>query len=223
MTAKTLRTSPLLVTFFVAVSVLSAAPPARAADGWEQISQKDAVTVERRPRPGSSFYELRATAVFPVAPQELFATLWNYRDYPKFVPYLKSLTVLDESVDSGTVYQQIAMPLVSDRDYTLKLTRAIAADGQSWVLRFDTDESAGPPPASGFVRAQNIHGGWRLAPLEGGRATQVTYDLYSEPGGAVPSWIVNVASKDAPRDLLLAMLHRVRMAASASSAHASAK
>jgi len=202
--------APLQLAGLLALAVSMIAPPLRAADDWEQISQKDSVTVERRPRPGSSFYELRARAVCPVAPQAFFDTVWNYRDYPAFVPYLKSLSVLEEHEGSGTLYQQIAMPLVSDRDYTVHIARTIGADGRSWQIRFDSADDAGPPPGSAFVRARNIHGSWTIEPADGGRATQVTYQLYSEPGGAVPSWIVNLAQRDAPRELLLAMLRRAR-------------
>jgi len=210
--------SPLFAAGAIALAALWAAPPLYAADGWETLSQKDGVTVERRPHPGSDFYELRARAVCEVAPQELFAAVWSYRDYPAFVPYLKSLQVLDEQDGSATVYQQIAMPLVSDRDYTLKLSRAVSDDGSSWKMVFDSVENVGPKASSTFVRAQNIHGSWSLEPLDGGRATQVTYQLYSEPGGAVPSWIVNLAQKDAPKNLLLAMMKRAKQRSALSAA-----
>ena len=196
--------------FFTALALLWLGAPrlARAGAEWEQISQKDGVTVERRPRPGSSFYELRARAVVPVAPQAFFAAVSNYRDYPEFVPYLKSLRVLEEQPEESVLYQQIAMPLVSDRDYTVRFYRA--GDGDKRVVRFDSADALGPAPSPGYVRAQNIHGSWTVEPADGGRATLVTYQLYSEPGGAVPSWIVNVAQRDAPRDLLLAMAKRAQ-------------
>ncbi len=210
MTTLSFARSRSLRSCFTALLALAclAAPRARADAGWEQISQKDGVTVERRPRPGSSFYELRARAVIPIAPQTFFATVWSYRDYPEFVPYLKSLRVVGEQPGESVLYQQIAMPLVSDRDYTVRFYRA--GEGETLVVRFDSADALGPAPSAGYVRAQNIHGSWTLEPADGGRATQVTYQLYSEPGGAVPSWIVNVAQKDAPRDLLLAMARRAQ-------------
>ncbi len=176
--------------------------------GWEKISDKDGVSIERRPHNGSPYDELRASTTSPIAPKKFFATVWNYRQFPSFVPYLKTLKVIDEDGDKSHVYQQIGMPLVADRDYTLELKKRIDSETQVYQMLFQSADALGPPPHAPFVRASHIEGSWTLEPSDDGKGTRVTYFLYSEPGGKIPSWIVNLAQRDAPRALLLAMRHR---------------
>ena len=58
------------------------------------------------------------------------------------------------------------------------------------------------------MRARNIHGAWTLKPTADGKSTLVSYSMYNEPGGQVPSWIFNLAQRNAPRALVLAMTKR---------------
>ncbi|MBS2025457.1 MAG: hypothetical protein JST92_23910 [Deltaproteobacteria bacterium] len=223
-TSRGARTHTRRLALSLALALSAAALPSAAlagADTWEEIAKKDGITVERRPKEGAAFYELRARATVALTVEDFAATVWTFRDYTQFMPYVKVLKVLAEDAASATLYQQIAMPLVADRDYVVRWVRAPSPDGRATLLRFDSVTDVGPAAnTNGFVRVLNIHGSWLLEPTDDGKSTRLTYELYSEPGGAVPSWIVNMASKDAPREVVAAMVKRVteRVAARAKAA-----
>jgi ribosome-associated toxin RatA of RatAB toxin-antitoxin module len=165
--------------------------------------------VARRRLPGTGRYEVCVSTVAPFAPQVIFETLWRHHEYSNFVPYLKHLTILKQAPTEKVLYEQITMPFVRDRDYTVKVTAEQHPATRRMQVIFVSAPEDGPPPQDGYVRVTAIHGSWTLVPMrEGG--TLVTYVVSSDPGGALPAWLVNRAQRHAAPALVKAMLDRVR-------------
>jgi len=53
----------------------------------------------------------------------------------------------------------------------------------------------------GVVRMRNAHTTWTLLPGPGGW-TYVEYYIYSDPGGSLPDWLVNMALDVGPRETI---------------------
>jgi ribosome-associated toxin RatA of RatAB toxin-antitoxin module len=180
-----------------------------AGNGWETVSHDEGILVERRREPGTTFYEVRASTHTPFPPSVIFATLWKHEEYVEFVPYLKKLEILKQSAHEKVIYEQIKMPpLISDRDYTIKITAEHDAARGAIHIRFVAVPDEGPPEQSNYVRVKHIQGGWTLE-LASDSGSEVTYVVASHPGGTVPAWIINAAQKEATPNLLKAMLQRV--------------
>ena len=60
-----------------------------------------------------------------------------------------------------------------------------------------------------FVRVTAIQGSWTLVPTHSG-GSMVTYVVASDPGGALPAWLVHVAQRKAAPALVKAILDRVK-------------
>jgi ribosome-associated toxin RatA of RatAB toxin-antitoxin module len=192
---------PILALFVASVS---------AAPEWEKVSDKGGVLVERRPVPGSSIYEVRATARSPLLPAAIFETLWKHREYPEFVPHLKRLDLLMEDDDEHVTYEQVTVPLVTDRDYVVRLRKHVDAGAQRYEIQFNSTNDAGPPPDRQHVRVQRIQGSWLVVPSLDGKGSIIRYDVLTEPGGAIPAWITNRAQKEAVAALVHAVLKRAQ-------------
>ena len=193
----------------LALGLVAALGPgsARAEEPWQRVTVRDGVTVERRPVAGSKIDETRATVSTSLSPAQLFAVLWDRRAYKEFVPYIKYEEILSDSGSEVLVYDQVHVPLVSDRDYVVRVRSRIDAASQVHRIDFHSDDPAGPPQAPGHIRVRNIRGGWELRPTTGG-GSEVTYWMHSDPGGSIPGWIVNlVQKKEVPKYIRL-MLDR---------------
>jgi hypothetical protein len=55
-----------------------------------------------------------------------------------------------------------------------------------------------------------IHGSWSVEPDAGGKGSVVRYELFTEPGGSIPSWIANRAQRESVPDLVAAVLKRAK-------------
>jgi hypothetical protein len=60
------------------------------------------------------------------------------------------------------------------------------------------------PQEKGFVRVAQVQGFWKMVP-QGANQTQVIYQVHTEPGGSVPSWLANKFVVDAPFNTLKAL------------------
>src|SRR5262245_47336944 len=194
----------------VLAMILLAPWPAASAPPmiWQNVANRDGVLVERREHEGSRLYEMRATAESPLPPATIFSTIWRQQDYPQFVPYLKRLDVLSDAGDERLVYEQIAVPLARDRDYTVRVERRADPTTQRYEIVFSSANEAGPRPDGSHLRVSAIRGRWLVEPGPEGQGSRVHYQVFSDPGGGIPTWLVNRAQGDGVAKLVRAMLDR---------------
>jgi hypothetical protein len=188
--------------------LLLVATRALADDGWRRVDEEHGIVVDARDVPGSSLHEVRASIHSELSPATIAAVVWRYEEHDRFVPRLEHAEVVrDVGPDERIVYEQLALPLLKDRDVVLRARRETAADG-TIDIRTTAIDGEGPPPTSRFVRVQTSAGHWHLAPSAGG--TDVVYEIRTDVAGSVPAWIVNRAQREAVPDLVEAMLDRAR-------------
>jgi hypothetical protein len=172
---------------------------ALAAGGWTEIENKQGVTVERRNLDGSPFPELRLQARSRFSPEQLAAAVWAKRN-GKYERMKKLSKKISETPTERVFYEQIATPVISDRDYTVRLR--LLADRATNVFQviYQADNQAGPPPDPHLVRIEKMSGTWSFEPDEGG-GTHVTYICHSDPAGSLPAFIAKGAQLDAAKDV----------------------
>jgi ribosome-associated toxin RatA of RatAB toxin-antitoxin module len=190
--------------------VVALAGPDDAA--WRHAGEHDGILVEQRAVAGSSLLEVRATGRSPLPPEAVLATVWDHRAYVQFVPYLKHLDVLAEGADWLVVYEQVAMPVVTDRDYTIRLTRGVTTAGGGFTVAFHSVPGEGPPESDAYVRVREIEGMWLIEPDAGG-GCRAAYSVRSDPGGILPAWIVNRLQVQVTARFVAAMLARAQTCA----------
>jgi hypothetical protein len=84
----------------------------------------------------------------------------------------------------------------------LLVTSEQGADGT--LTRTLKGEPTYIPEEKGFVRVAQVEGFWKFVP-KGADQTEVTYQVHTEPGGSVPSWLANKFVVDAPFNTLKAL------------------
>jgi hypothetical protein len=89
--------------------------------------------------------------------------------------------------DVRTVYEQLAIPVVANRDYAMTVARKM--EGEKCRIRFRATNDAAPELPRGFVRMDKLWGEWFFEPAEGGK-TKLTYTMFSDPAGSVPPFLV---------------------------------
>jgi hypothetical protein len=200
---------------------MAAAPCARPDGGpvisadtdWQSVEQKDGVEVFARGRAGSSFKEFKGVGIIDAPPAAVERVLLDVADYPSFMPFVAEARVISVNGNHAITYQRVAFPLVSNRDYTLKLERG-TVNGPSGMIYRDTweaDSDDGPAERHGVVRVKMDEGSWLLEPTgPGGAATQATYQIYTDSGGALPAFLANRGCQMAVPRLFEAIRKQVR-------------
>lgn len=199
LTTRALAAEPALFQF-------TAADPAAA--GWKPYATRDGITVERRPVPGSGFYEHRAVVELPVPPAAAAEDVWRALRGGDMAT-LKHREVLAEGPSELLIYDQIRTPVVSDRDYVIKVTRTYDAARERTEFRCVSVSGVGPPVAAGHVRIPIIRAGWLVEPGPAA-GTRLTYYAYSEPGGLITALLARGAQADRSIADILHMAKRLR-------------
>jgi hypothetical protein len=191
----------LLLALFIFGS-LSRAAEARAEPQWELRTTTDGVAVYNRVTPGSSVKEVKADGEIDAPPAAVWAVLRDIPSYPKTMPYTKVTAILGQEKDGAVTYYYTALglPVISDRDYTLKVSvDHVPTDGSglyrlSWVA--GNDYVKAPPKQRGYVRLTDVSGYWELTATKNGAATHAVYYVHTDPASPLPNFIINKANTD---------------------------
>jgi hypothetical protein len=154
---------------------------------WQPVSNEDGVTLEERPVQGSPLKEYRLTTLTEFAPQRLCDAAFEWGTRGKDQPGVTLSKLITDGVDSRVVYNRVAQPLISDRDYTVTTTRERLPGGGCRV-RFKITNELGPASSAQYLRMENMWGSWAFEPVQG--KTKLTYVLFADPGGSVPPFLV---------------------------------
>lgn len=197
--------SRFLLPFALAFSLGSAA----LADGdWEEASRSGNITIYNRSREGSEIKELRAVGKVKAPPWAVKNVIDDVGNYVKFMPYTKESRLIKKDGDTAITYQRINAPLVDNRDYTLKIQDKSRRSKDGKIIYKSTwsiANGSGPAPVSGVVRLTVNEGYWQLEEADGGEATRITYYVYTDPGGGLPTFVANMANSQGIPDLFKAV------------------
>lgn len=172
---------------------------------WKLKSQKGNIKIYTRTTPKSSIKEVRITTQIQGDLDDLLTLL---DDVASFKTWLYRCTKSDllKTVTKGEYYYynltDFPFPF-SDRDVvihskTWKLPGSNIVKTQSEAYTkndlFDVQ--------SGIVRIKILEFTWTFTPLDNGMI-DIDYEIFSEPGGALPSWVVNMAISKGPMETMV--------------------
>jgi hypothetical protein len=127
---------------------------------------------------------LAAEGVIPAPVDDVRRVVVDYRRQEGKVDRVADSRIVRAGAGWLVVYQRLKLPIISDRDFTLRVTWGEAKTHQ-WVV-FDAVSGEGPPPRRGVVRVREHSGSWQLKPVDGGRATFARFQTRIDLGGALP-------------------------------------
>ena len=193
----------------VAFMVSASQPAASAPAGWEVLSNDDGIEVARKTMPNSSLFAFRGKAVLNVHVAILAETLINDAIGPEWVDLMYLSKMLkQEGRHSKIIRQGYDLPWpISDRDYVMRQVADFNADTKVVTLKFESIQYAGMPVQDCCVRANAYRTYWRLEALPGGK-TKAEVEVFTDPMGLLPSWLINLIQADWPSNTLTGLYTR---------------
>jgi len=155
-------------------------------------------------------HNIVAVSELETSPEAIFRAISDFENYREFMPYVQESRVLSRKDDLDVItYARIAPPFVSERDYPLhvKMTRGSASNGGAFKLEWTAVPEA-RPEIDGVVRVKLNEGSWLAEPLDGGKRARLTYTVLTDPGGLIPSFVVNLSNTVAIPELFEAVRKR---------------
>ena len=164
--------------------------------GYKHVGGKSGVEVFRQEK--SPVIDLFAEGDIEAPPSVVRDVLLDYPNASKVTDNIAESHVLHKNDREIVVYQRLKLPVISDRDFTLRATWA--KRGNALTTSFAVDNSRGPGGHDGIVQISTLQGGWELIPIRDGAATHARYRVQIDLAGSVPKWMVSGgAAKNIPK------------------------
>jgi len=134
--------------------------------------------------------------------------------YPPRLPtkpepgFRKQVLIRETPTDRWT-YEQVSVPVVSDRDYVMHVKLEQPASSGHCSVAFQTESDPAHPPVPGFVRIPVIRGHWDIFPIAPGKVS-VQYRIFSEPGGGIPAFLARGGQRSTAVDFMKIILARAQ-------------
>lgn len=168
---------------------------------WERVSNSDGIVVERRTVPGSNLKEFRGRGIVDAPLGRVLAIIRDAPHRCEWMAQCASDYVVEENEVARVQisYHRTTAPWpVADRDSVNRAELRVDPAKHRVFLPFEAISHPKVPAVKGVVRMPFLRGHWILQPASGGKATDVEYQVHANPGGALPEWIANLASKKLP-------------------------
>jgi len=212
----------VLLGILIFVATLAAAPapfekddsPPQATGGeWQVIKRDQGITVERRKIEGSALVEFKGHGVVDASVMEILAVISDTKNHPKWVANSIETRILHSINDKNYVYYSaIKAPWpVADRDFVSRAKITVNEKQKSVTIQTYEVNHPDAPKNTGRVRMPFIRVTWHLQVMKGtnGRKTYLTFQVHANPGGLLPNWVINLASKGVPYKSILNLRKRL--------------
>lgn len=188
----------LLITIFNLFCFFAAS--AQTSDGWVLKNEKSGIKVYYRKT--ADVYELKLITSIKSSLSGLVTLLSEVDNYPKWGYKVSESRLLSQiSPLESVYYSKLDFPWpLEDRDIIMH-NKMVQDPASKKITATSVATPRYLPENDGVVRIENARTTWTIVPGTGGWL-YVEYYIYSDPGGNLPDWLVNMAIDVGPRETI---------------------
>jgi hypothetical protein len=163
-----------------------------AQSDWHMSKEKDGIKVFTRKTEGSSLKSIKVEATLQGNWQKLYKILIDVKNQSQWVYHTKnSYPIKQVSNNEVLYYTETALPWpVSNRDAVIRM-KITYDPSQHLAQVLSRNEANILPPKNDLVRIPYYKATWDVRPVDANKIF-ITYLLELDPGGSLPSAVVNM-------------------------------
>jgi len=184
----------ILITILLLLKLGSAS----AQNVWKLSTEKEGIKIYTSMVPDSKVKAIKVECDLNVSAPRLVALLMDVNASPDWVYHTKSCVLLKQvSASELYYYSEISLPWpATNRDFVAHLTAT--GNPHTKVITITGPVVSGFVPVKrGVVRIDHSNGEWIITPT-GREQVKVEYTIHTDPGGSLPSWLVNMFATEGP-------------------------
>jgi hypothetical protein len=176
---------------------------------WVLKKNENGIEVYTRYAENSRLKEVRTVTEVKSSLSAIVALLLDVKNYPNWIYSCSEASTLNVINDHEVYHYQVThlpWPL-SNRDLIwhfnieqAETTKIVAITNQS--------EPEYIPEKKSIVRVKHVQSSYRLTPLTEGKV-KVEFELFVDPGGNIPAWLINANIVTAPYKTTVAMIRQL--------------
>ena len=169
------------------------------SDGWEFVREREEVKVYRKEVGDRTAF--RGIGIIEGAPEKLVGIIHNPKRGKFWIDDLDEGKLLEKKSDFHFVFLQEIDAMWPVKNREIVFESIVSRVGPSQILLEMKSVNHPKAPANSNVRAKVSYTRYKIDPLEGNRM-QVTFENLSDPGGRIPNFMVDWASKSFPVSII---------------------
>jgi len=192
--------------FLLLVFIISAKKPGK----WELIQEEDNIKVYKRDMPNSKVVAFKGETIFKEPIRKIYWVIQDAEHEKDWNSMLMDFKILEQpNKQERTQYQSFDLPWpITDRDFVYHAKEEYNKETGVLKLVLYSVEHPKAPKTIG-VRGTMHESKWVLTPM-GEKKTHISVEIYSDPNGLVPKWLVNFVQKSWPHETLTALKKQLK-------------
>jgi len=185
-------------TLLVALMLVLKAVVVAAQCDWKLSTEREGIKIYTGGVPGSTIKAIKVEAMFNATAAQLVALIMDVNTSADWVYHTKSSKLIKQvSASELYYYSEVSLPWpAANRDFVAHLI--VTQNPDTKVITIDGPAVAGfIPVKEGIVRIIDSKGKWIITPI-GTNQIKVEYSIHVDPGGSLPSWLVNMFATEGP-------------------------
>lgn len=169
-----------------------------ADTGWKLEKNEEAIKVYLRDTPNSAIKSFKGTTTIKTSLSAIVSVLNDSANYPRWLFNARNANTLSRISDTEIhhyVVTDMPWPVV-DRDAVIIAKRTQNSVNKQVTIALTTQATL-VPNVEGKVRIEHLVGRWLLTPINS-QEISVVYEMSIDPGGNIPTWVVNAMTVDLP-------------------------
>ena len=191
--------SLFIFSIFTLLSIQSLEGQEDNSEGWEFVREKDNVKVYRKEVGDRTAF--RGIGIIEGTPEKLVGIIHNPKRWKFWIDDLNEGRLIEKKTDFHFVFLQEIDAMWPVKNREIVFESIVSRVGPSQILLEMKSVNHPKAPANSNVRAKVTFTRYRIDPLEGNRM-QVTFENLSDPGGRIPDFMVDWASKSFPVSII---------------------
>ncbi|HEY4967214.1 MAG TPA: START domain-containing protein [Puia sp.] len=171
-----------------------------AQENWKLKTEKEGIKVYSSPFADSKIKALKVICTAEATLSQMTAVLLNIKEQDEWFYRTKSTILKQVSPTELYYYGEVDFPVpFSNRDFVERILLS-----QNPVTKIVTMEVQNLPdyipPKKDIVRVTKSHCSWVIKPVNK-NLILIEFKLFADPGGSIPSWLVNMMSTYGPFEI----------------------
>jgi len=178
-----------------------------AQDNWRKIDiTKDSISIYENVNSKGNIYEYKAICLVNAPAKAVYNSAIADDTYRELKHYVKeNIVYKTNDINSWFVYQRFSGMILNDRDYTLRYDCHTDPLIQKYTVNWKISNDIGPVIIKNVIRIKTCNGSIVIWPHKNNRKSYLQYQICTDPGGSIPSWIINIMNKSTIPDVLRAI------------------
>ena len=178
---------------------------------WEHIYTDDGIEVFSQKPVDSDFFGFKGVGTIQASLATVFNVISDVEHELDWVFLLESHRVLETpNAFERIEYQVFDLPWPADhRDFVFSVRAKTIDNKGSVLIEIQSVKVPNPPPSQG-VRGELIKSLFLLEPI-GPQLTKLTVEIFSDPKGMLPAWVVYFVQKQWPHATIMGIREQVLM------------